>query len=521
MNSDPAVPSTRTVWLAWIAVLGLAAALRTYELGQVSAWYDEAATWKTITLPWSEMGDSLRRNVHPPVYALTVRLWSVVFGDSPEALRLFSVVCGLLTLPVISKLSCEFNSPSDLAAVRSCPTQIPSLATWAYALSPIAIEQSQQARMYALAILWAAMLGWGLIRVMKRPADWAGWIAVTVCGNLLPLTHYYGLLNSAVVAFVLGTLSLASPRQRLLACSRQWAVACGVTIACWVNWLPVFLDQHSRVQAGYWIPEFSFSELTIFVAEWSSSSQVRNWGLRCCQWIAALTVLMGVASVATRSPLRLAHGAMAFGPPVISILYSLWTRNLLQGRYWGMAHLYFVVSVALWISSIRSQRVRIATSVILLVWMTVWTIQGLQDRAELVRRSGLRECSVTLRTERGAEEPVFVASPFYGPSIQRYQTYRNGVYILKPAQPLTHFQGQAIFRPEEILALSEADLSQTNRFWIVADELLSMTIQNPNFIVIPAGWQRISTKHFNEANRLPTRLELWEYVRVSTRSVTD
>lgn len=509
MNSEPQ-PSHRSVWFAWLLLLIAAILFRLHELSDVSAWYDEAASWKTISLSWPGMWESLRRNVHPPVYYVAVRSWAAVLGDSIVSLRLFSVLCGILTLPVIEMLAREVSIGSS----HSERSRLPHLATWAYALSPIAIEQSQQTRMYALAILFAAGLSWGLVRVLREPACWSGWLGLSLCGNLLPLTHYYGLWNSAMAALVLVTVSVFQIRQRLINCRWQWAAALGISLAAWAGWLPEFLDQHSRVHDSYWIPEFTISELTIFIAEWSSSPHVRELGLGVIWLTCGLTLVAAAALLLTRSPGRLALAALAIGPPVLSTLYSLWTRNLLQGRYWCFAHLNYLVAVALLITALRVQTVRRVGAAVLLLGLLGWSVQGLRNRAALAQNAGLRECGTALLQRRLPHEPVFVASPYYGPSIQRYLPQASGVYILKPYQPLNHFQGQAIIRPDELRTINNDSLGDTDRFWIVADELLSLTIQNPQFVAIPPGWKRVTTTAYQEANRLPTRLELWEYVRV-------
>lgn len=508
MNSEPQ-PSHRSAWFAWLGLLVLALLFRLHELSDVSAWYDEAATWKTISLSWSQMGESLRKNVHPPVYYVAVRNWAAVLGDSIVSLRLFSVLCGVLALPVIELLAREVS----LGSSRSGSRRLPHLATWAYALSPMAIEQSQQSRMYALAILLAAGLSWGLVRVLREPARWSGWLGLSLCGNLLPLTHYYGLWNSAVAALVLLIVSAIQFRERLLNCRWQWAAALGITFAAWVGWLPVFLDQYSRVQEAYWIPKFSTNELVIFIAEWSSSSQVREFSSGVIHLSCGLTLIAAAALLATRSPGQLALATLAIGPPILSTLYSLGTRNLLQGRYWCFAHVNYLVALALLIASLKAQSVRRGGSVVLILGTLGWSVQGLRERSALAQRAGLRECGMALSECRSSGEPVFVASPYYGPSIQRYLPQSTKVYILKPYYPLNHFQGQAIIRPEELRTIENDSLGDTDRFWVVTDELLSLTIQNPQFVAIPPGWKRVSTADYQEANRLPTRLELWEYVR--------
>ena len=68
-----------------LAICAIAVALRLPYLEGRSLWFDEASSWRTASFPPAEMMDSLRMNVHLPLYYLLLKGWMGVFGDSVAA----------------------------------------------------------------------------------------------------------------------------------------------------------------------------------------------------------------------------------------------------------------------------------------------------------------------------------------------------------------------------------------------------------------------------------------------------
>ncbi len=517
LPAETSQTSWRTKWrygVAWAGVLALAVVLRLHQLHEVSAWYDEAAAWKTIQFSWSEMFHSIEQNVHPPVYYVILKLWAVVCGDSPDALRAFSVVCGVISVGLIGVMVREATKP-DAQSPREA--WFPLLAAGLYALNPLAIEQAQQARMYTLGILFAGLLGWGTLRIWKRPREWSGWVLVILFGNLLPLTHYYGLFTSLVAAIVIGAQMAEMWQETSIevrnAVWARFGMAILVTLPVWIIWGPVFSAQHARVQAAYWIPPYSWSEPLIYSAEWVSSPWIRDWGTFASMQLCMLCG--GGAVFIAKSPARIRWiiAGFAFAPPVLSTLYSLASRNLLQGRYWSFAHLFLIVGIVIAVRGLSHVSVRRGVAVALIGWSLLWVVNDRGHRNLLAEQWGLRGAGETLRMVRLPGEPVLVASPFFHPSLQWSQDSPDRIYVPDTGGAYTHFEGGAILRKEEVLSLSSPIESPTDRLWVLADDSFSHSIQDPIKLPLPPEWKLVKTFKFFEGNRLPSSLELREYVR--------
>jgi len=142
-----------------IALLLLLAgfALRTWNLGARSLWYDEAYLWwSTTQLPFSKMIELSMGELVPPMHYFLLRAWIPLAGTSEFALRFPSVLYGLIALAAMARLA------RRLTGNRSA-------ATWALFLGAVAtplIWASRETRMYGAFIAWCLVAGMALIETL-------------------------------------------------------------------------------------------------------------------------------------------------------------------------------------------------------------------------------------------------------------------------------------------------------------------------------------------------------------------
>ena len=119
--------------------------LRLTNLTYHSIWFDEAISirWATSSVPRIiEVSMTLVEDRLPPLYYLLLKWWVDLAGLSEFGLRYLSVVFGVLLIPSVYILGSRlFNRYVGL------------LAALLIALNPFLIWYSQEARMYALAVL--------------------------------------------------------------------------------------------------------------------------------------------------------------------------------------------------------------------------------------------------------------------------------------------------------------------------------------------------------------------------------
>ena len=248
------------------SVLILAAALRCYRLDGQSLWYDEGVSAFMTTRGPVEIARAAAADIHPPLYYWLLAGWAVPFGNGEIALRALSVVLGTASVWVVWRLGrALYGEAVGLTAAALL------------AISPLAVQYSQEVRMYALAGLLAAASTWaygGFMTDFQRASGTAsshhprplpegeGASAPSPSGRgqevralrsraavlygllaaALLYTHYYGVLVIAAHQVHFG-LSLAMTRRWRMAPS--WLLASGVAAALYLPWLPHALRQTS------------------------------------------------------------------------------------------------------------------------------------------------------------------------------------------------------------------------------------------------------------------------------------
>jgi len=169
--------------LALLAILCVAFFLRFYCLTCSSYWHDEGNTWALVQRSFAQIAADAAADIHPPGYYWLLKLWSLVFGHGPWALRAFSAFTGALTvavvyaigkavisdqLPVVSRQSPVPSHQSPVASRQSLISFSPLLVALLAALNPFQIFYSQEARMYSLLMLESAALVWVVLQEGRR-----------------------------------------------------------------------------------------------------------------------------------------------------------------------------------------------------------------------------------------------------------------------------------------------------------------------------------------------------------------
>ncbi|HEX2974187.1 MAG TPA: glycosyltransferase family 39 protein, partial [Tepidisphaeraceae bacterium] len=220
-------PSTSWLWLAGvIAATVLAMVLRFMAISYHSFWYDEAVTAELIQASYADLyRGTARDNGNPPFYWLLAKGWASFFGDSETAMRTLPAFCGILTVPLIALLGRRLISSAAglLAAVL-------------LAISPLAIELSNEARAYALQELLTVASTLLLLRWLdhRRALDW---VLYAISIFLACFTHYYTFVLP--LAHAAGLVATGTSRRILLA----WLGAMVLAAALWLPWLPAFIVQ--------------------------------------------------------------------------------------------------------------------------------------------------------------------------------------------------------------------------------------------------------------------------------------
>jgi uncharacterized membrane protein len=224
--------------LVLVAIVALGIGLRFWGLGSQSFWYDE---WLTTRATAGSLADALRHTTHrevmPPTYFVVMWFWAKIFGDGEFALRSFSALAGIATIPV------AYFIPRELGCRRATARAAALLV----AVSPMLVYYSQEARPYTLLSLVGAVSVLMFARAYRRGCsrDYIGW--GLACAAALAVHYFAAFL---VVAEVGAFLVLRRPQIRLV------LRACIAPAVVLVLLLPVLYEQHSHSANYNWVASF-------------------------------------------------------------------------------------------------------------------------------------------------------------------------------------------------------------------------------------------------------------------------
>jgi mannosyltransferase len=142
-------------WLVILVTL-VGGWLRVFRLGSKGLWLDETFS---IWLANHSVVDMLQWIVkidqHPPLYYLLLHYWIALKGDTPDSVRLLSVLFGTATIPVIY-----------LIGKRMSGTVMGLAAAVILTFSPFNIRFAQETRMYTCLTFNAAVAIYALVRLL-------------------------------------------------------------------------------------------------------------------------------------------------------------------------------------------------------------------------------------------------------------------------------------------------------------------------------------------------------------------
>jgi len=205
------------LWLgAALAGFGM---LAFYKLGTAAMWLDELMALYFSDRTLADLVQSLRADVHAPLYYLALMGCVKSLGISEWTTRLPGVLFGAATVAALFFL-----------ALRLAGRRVAVFAALILALSPFFIENAREARPYSLSALMAT-LSWILFLRVLHGGRWRAAIGYGLACALLMLTFYLGIAIIASQVLLAAARPLAwRKRRRLLA---AWTGSAGLFLLAW------------------------------------------------------------------------------------------------------------------------------------------------------------------------------------------------------------------------------------------------------------------------------------------------
>lgn len=207
-----------------------------------SIWVDEAISIQQAQQTFGQLIHQLIANdVHPPLFAVV--LWAVVHltGSTSElVVRMPALVVGTALVPI------SYAVARDLWGRRAG-----LVSAILFAVAPIAIWYSQEARMYAFWMLFATVSAWAQLRVLRdgRRRHWAIFTLASVASlwtqwfAALPLMVQHTVFLTEIVRRRRGRPSAAAPTSLL----KPWLACVAVSLALFAPLMPYLQAQVGNV----------------------------------------------------------------------------------------------------------------------------------------------------------------------------------------------------------------------------------------------------------------------------------
>jgi uncharacterized membrane protein len=236
---------SRNNWIFLIPVLAFATVFYLYNLGFKDLWSDEIYTKAIIDCSLQELFVKLRNDLHPPLYYLSLKLFTSLFGLSAMSMRVFSVI-GVLSIFIIGYFAGQ-KIFGRQGALYFCLMllSIPMLAWY-----------SHEARMYT----WAAFATTGVFInscLFLKTGNNKNLIFLFVFTLAAIYMHYYSMIAAFTAnAYVLIYMLVNKRRKWML-----HLITMVLVVASFIPWLPLFIVQVKKVQHAFWAPEVNFSTI--------------------------------------------------------------------------------------------------------------------------------------------------------------------------------------------------------------------------------------------------------------------
>jgi mannosyltransferase len=232
LHDDGPTPPVLTAVVVACVVVGIGARFATRS----HLWLDEALSANIAALPIGEIPEALEHDGHPPLYYVLLHVWREVVGTSDVAVRAFSGVVSLATLPL-----------AYVAGRRAGGRLLGLLALVVFSLSPFTLRYATETRMYAL-VTFGVLVGYLLLDDLVRRGrrGLVRLVGLALVGAGLLWTHYWSLWLLGGTVLVLAWMwrrASTDDRRRGALQALLALVGAGVLF---VPWLPSMLYQSAH-----------------------------------------------------------------------------------------------------------------------------------------------------------------------------------------------------------------------------------------------------------------------------------
>lgn len=399
-------------YAVWAPLL-VGLAVRLHGLTRRSLWFDEARTLAAALEPLASVPAAVAAvDQNPPLYHLLCWLPLRLGADPVWALRGLSVLFGVLSLAALVPLARRLDARLG----------VPLL--WFAALSPAAVQASQNGRPYALLLLLTA-LSYERFLAWRQGGGRRALAHLAAVNAALLLTHYYAVFVLATEAL----LAAAWAGRRWRDAAPAWA---SLALAClpFAAWLPVLVGHAARP-----VPLIPFDAKLLFFCLGSCVADFSFLTMFWDRWVAGFGVLLAAAAALGWRRARAEGGDLAAwgAAGVLGPFAAAWAaekvlqRPMTEARYFAVCYAPFYALLAA-AAAAAPRAVRAGAAAVLALGLVA------KSAAELALDPRFDRLAQAARDSAGPEVPVVHLGSFdYLPL--RYYYLPDRRHFLAPPAP--------------------------------------------------------------------------------------
>ena len=263
-----------------LAFILLQCVLYSVNLKLLPMWGDETFTVETVAETPAQIIQTVRRDIHPPLYFLLGHWWSrlPISSDLLVRLRALSALFTILTTVFL-----------DRRWLRDAPRSLRNWFLLLWTFSPCLLLYSRMARSYSLQLLLASMAIWYLLRFAEDGSGWKQLAAFVAALAALLYTHYLPGIAVWAGANLLLAMRLRGGRSLW----KTWLLPNLLVAVLYLPWLMVLsgaLGQWRHGQA-YYLTGNVWAEQLLKLAYWFYSFL---FGEAIPLWLLPVTVVLAV-----------------------------------------------------------------------------------------------------------------------------------------------------------------------------------------------------------------------------------
>lgn len=214
-------------------------------------WNDEYVSWYISQKPiLNDFWQGIISQCHMPLYYVYLKIYTAIFGNSDIALRISSVIPGVISIPIMYKIGKE----KDTQTGYFCAT--------ATAISAFLIYYSQEVRLYSLLFLFCAINLLYTLRTIKDSSK-TNCVMYSLSNFLILITHTIGFVY---IFFNLLFVSLCLSRKYKKLIIIFWIIAGSILAAT----SPFIIKIFTTKSFSQWWGHFSISKIGFLFTDWFS-----------------------------------------------------------------------------------------------------------------------------------------------------------------------------------------------------------------------------------------------------------